>query len=81
MLAEEMIRLGDHFMSGWIDDGSPVPYDFVPLWAAYRFTPEYDAWFDDLPFDSFSSQAAFDIKDLVPNPLLEDIDMPWRQRR
>ena len=81
ILAEEMVRLGDHFMSGWIADGSPVPYDFIPLRASYRSTPEYDLWFDDLPLESFSSKAAFEIQVVVPNPLLEDFDMPWRQRR
>ena len=76
-----MVRLGDHFMSGWIADGSPVPYDFIPLRASYRSTPEYDLWFDDLPLESFSSKVAFEIQVVVPNPLLEDFDMPWRQRR
>ena len=75
------MRLGDYYMTGWVEDGSPIPYDFVPLRAAYRPTPEYELWFEDLPLDSFSSRAAFEIRELVPALLLEEIDVPWRQRQ
>jgi hypothetical protein len=81
VLAEEVVRLGDHFMSGWVDEGSPVPFDFGPLRASYQSTAEYQQWFDDLPLDSASSRAAFELMVLMPMPLTDDIDVPWRRGR
>ena len=70
-LAEEMVRRGDYFFSGWVDAGSPVPFDFTPLAQKYRPDEEYSLWFDDLPLSSPTSQAAFEIRDTAPFPLLE----------
>ena len=81
VLAEEVVRRGDHFMAGWVDAGSPVPFDFSALAASYRTTAEYEQWFDDLPLDSWSSKAAFDVREIIPMPLREEADVAWRARR
>ena len=71
MLAEEVVRRGEYFFGAWLGAGSPAPYDYNPLVPAYRSPAEYQEWFDDLPLDSFSSKAAFLVRDLIPLPLLE----------
>ena len=80
LLAEEVVRRGDYFFGAWVDAGLPAPYDFDPLVSAYRSTAGYEQWFDDLPLDSWSSKAALAIREVVPLPLLEEFDVPWKSR-
>ena len=78
VLAEEVVRRGDYFLGGWVDAGSPVPFDFTALAVAYEPIDEFVQWFDDLPLDSWSSKAAFGLSDLTPMPVREEVDVPWR---
>ena len=78
MLAEETVRRGDFIFCGWAEAGSPVPFDFSPLAQAYLPSEEYALGFDDLSVGGHSSQAAFALRELIPLPLLEDVDVPWR---
>jgi hypothetical protein len=71
MLAEEVLRRGKYFFGAWVDAGSEVPYDYNPLVAGYRSSVEYEQWFEDLPLNSASVKAAFEIWEMVPYPLLE----------
>ena len=73
MLAEEVVRRGDFFFGQWVDAGSPALFDFSPLVATYRLSPEWQDWLDDLVLSSASSQAAFSVMELVPLPLLEEV--------
>ena len=81
VLAEEVVRRGDYFLAGWVDAGSPVPFDFTELGVAYQPPAEYEQWFDDLPLDSWSSKAAFGLRELSPMPLREEVDVPWRSKQ
>ena len=80
-LAEEVMRRGDYFLGGWVDAGSPVPFDFMDLAEGYKMSDVYEPWFEDLPLDSWSSKAAFEVRDLIPMPVLEDIGVAWRSDR
>ena len=80
-LAEEVVRRGDYFFCGWVEAGSAVPFDFRPLAQAYRPHEDYSLWFDELDLASHSSQAAFALMELMPHPLLEEVDVPWVSRQ
>ena len=71
MLAEEVGRRGDYFYGAWEADECAVPYDYNPLVAGYRSPVDYQNWFDELPLNSPSARAAFEIREMVPYPLLE----------
>ena len=71
MLAEEVGRRGDYFYGAWEADECAVPYDYNPLVAGYRSPVDYINWFDELPLNSPSARAAFEIREMVPYPLLE----------
>jgi hypothetical protein len=72
MLAEEVQRRGNHFFSAWVAADCIVPFDFTAAAAVYSAPQEYHTWFDALPMASYSSQAAFQITNLVLRPMAED---------
>ena len=72
MLAEEVVRRGDHFFTAWVEADCVLPFDFTAAAAVYSPPPEYHMWFDELPMNSFSSQAGFEISALVPRPMVAD---------
>ena len=67
-LASEVCRRGDFFMREFVARDCPNGFDFASVAPGYESTPEYNQWFDDLPLNSFSSQAAFQIQELLPRP-------------
>ena len=81
VLAEEVVRRGDHFFDGWVQEGSPAPFDFSALAASYVSPPDYLQWFDEQALNSWSARAAFEVRELVPMALVEDIDVPWKAKR
>ena len=74
-LAEEVIRRGDYFLGAWIDAGRTVPLDFSDLRAGCTSPPECQEWFEDLPLKSHSSNAAFDVGELAPCPIISSQDV------
>ena len=69
MLASEMCRRGNHFMSAWEQAGKPGGFDFQPVAASYMTNDEHEAWFDTLPVRSDCFKAAMVIRGLVPQPV------------
>ena len=69
MLASEMCRRGNHFMSAWEQSGKPGGFDFLPVAASYRSNDEYDTWFDALPVSGDCFKAAMVIRGLIPRPV------------
>ena len=72
MLAEEVQRRGNYFFSAWVTADCIVPFDFAAAAAVYSAPQEYHTWFDALPMASYSSQAAFQITNLVLRPMTEE---------
>ena len=70
-LAEELCCRANYFMSSWVAAGSPSPFAFQDLAAAYRLRPEFQSWLDDLPLNSEVAKAALVISGLVPLPVPE----------
>ena len=70
-LAEEVCRRGNFFIKGWTDAGSPQGFRFGTIKAAYVTTASYSVWFDSLALTSNASKAAFEIRDLCPQPVPE----------
>ena len=68
-LSEEMVRRGNHFMRGWIERGSPAPFSFAQLKAAYSAPSSYNDWRNSLIITSEAYTAAQAIEDLVPADL------------
>ena len=68
-LASECVRRGNYFMQTWVGQGSPTPFDFTAVVTGYVEPPDYAQWFDGLPIDSFSFQAAMQLRDLMPRPV------------
>ena len=69
MLAEELRRRGDLFMTCWQDAGAPSGLVFEECKRAYTPTDEYRDWFDESAIGSESAKAAFEIMDLCPRPV------------
>ena len=69
MLSEELCRRSNFFISSWVAAGSPAPFSFQDLAAAYQQAPEFRAWLDDLPLNSDCAKAALVIGDLIPLPV------------
>ena len=67
-LASEVCRRGDYFVREFVARDCPNGFDFAAIASGYASTPEYVEWFDNLPLNSFSSQAAFQIRQLVLRP-------------
>ena len=44
-------------------------FDFADLAAGYSPPDVFINWFDVLPLNTYSSQAAFAIREIVPGPL------------
>ena len=65
-LSEEMVRRGNHFMRGWIQRGSPAPFCFAQLRAAYCAPLSYNDWRDNLAASSEAFKASMAIENLVP---------------
>ena len=70
-LAEEMCRKANYFMSCWVAAGSPAPFAFHDLSAAYRPPREFSDWFDELPLNGDAAKAVLIIHGLVPLPVPE----------
>ena len=66
MLAEEVRRKSDFFMTAWVDAGSPSPFAFEDCKHSYRSPDEWTEWMDSLPLDSESCKAALDITGMCP---------------
>ena len=70
-LAAELCRRSNYFMSSWVALNSPTPFSFTEFAQAYRPSPEFSDWFDELPINSDAGKAALIIGGLVPAPIPE----------
>ena len=69
MLAEELRRRGDLFMTCWQDAGAPSGFSFEECKHAYKSTDEYSDWCNELAIGSEFAKVAFEIIDLCPRPV------------